>query len=243
MRAGLGAFAFSLVVACGSTSHTSSSTGGGGSINAAGAAGSPAGSGGSGGQAGSVSSGGQAGAGGSVVGAAGAGGSNITVGSCDAFTPCGGDVEGTWTYTSACVDSTALADAVQQACANATTDTHGVVDGTLIFSGGTVVRSGNYVVTADIHVPPNCVIGSCAVVQGLLAGALPGVTCQDGGAGSCDCIASRTGGSIAAQSYTAAGNTITLADGRTFDYCVTGNTLVYTETTANAEPGTYALSR
>lgn len=218
-----------LATACGSTTSTAGGGAGGASATGGGAGATQAG--GSGGAVGASGTGGAA------------GGGNVGFGSCSAFTPCGGDVTGVWTYTTACADSTAFQGAVQQACATATTTEHGVVSGTLTFSGGRVQRSGTYVVTADIHVPSNCVVVSCAVVQGLLATSLSGVTCSDGAAGSCDCIASRTGGSIASQAYTASGTTITLADGRTFDYCVTGTTLVYRETTANAEPGTYTLSR
>jgi hypothetical protein len=59
---------------------------------------------------------------------------------------------------------------------------------------------------------------------------------------SCAC---RTPFSIAwpAQSYAISGSQLTLADGRTFDYCVDAERLTYRETGDAGEPGVFTLQR
>ena len=66
----------------------------------------------------------------------------------------------------------------------------------------------------------------------------------DTSAATGDCIC-RTPSSVAwsQQPYTVSGTQLTLQDGRTFDYCVTGAQLLYRETGSATEPGVFTLQR
>lgn len=154
---------------------------------------------------------------------------------CPAFTACGGELMGTWAYTDAC--PSANLDLLLTQCPTASVQHESGAPATLSFSGGQVARSGAPVGDGVINFPLECDF-ACSLVAALV-----------GTAGNCsevagDCVC-RTPYSIAwsQQSYTVSGSQLTQADGRTFDYCVAGNTLTYRETGDAKEPGVFTLQR
>jgi hypothetical protein len=156
---------------------------------------------------------------------------------CSAFTACGGDLAGTWAYTDACPGGNF--DSLLSLCATATVQHERGGAATLSFNGGQVARNGAPVGDGVITFPSTCDLPlSCADLAAVI-----------GSAGSCGEVstscACRTPFSIAwpAQAYAIAGSQLTLADGRTFDYCVDGERLTYRETGDAGEPGVFTLQR
>jgi hypothetical protein len=206
------------------------------------------GSGGDGASTGGATTGGGSGGGSnggsSNGGESGAGSGNevaIQFGNCDPFSACGGDETGTWQYTEACLDPSGFEDALRQYCSGATVSFEGVISGTIAFVGGMVIRDGSYSITATLEIPEACKLGTCAGTAVAVAQLAPGATCVDASTGGCTCTATRSGGNFSGQTYTAADNTITLQNGRTFDYCVNNGTLTYQETTDDGEPGIFTI--
>ena len=104
------------------------------------------------------------------------------------------------------------------------------------------------VMALAINLPAVCTAGvDCSFVQMGLAAVpmLISPTCAAGTPDGCDCSATVNVDYSQTDTYTAAGNTITTSDGRTYDYCVDGDTLTYTETTdsVDADPGIAELTR
>jgi len=229
--------------AAGGASGGASGAAAGGVVRAGGAGGEGAVSGAAGssqGEAGATGTGGEAGA--PVT---------IDIGDCETFTPCGGDVEGTWAYTAGCFDPAALGmddeaiGLLTAICPTATYETTFEVTGTVSFSDGAVLRDGGWSAEFDLVMPASCLtlLGSCANLQTTIEAAAPEATvaCVDN-AESCDCQVSRGAEGWEATGYTVDGSVITLSDGRTFDYCVSGARLEYVETSPDPEPGTFQLT-
>ncbi len=192
------------------------------------------------------------GAAGSGQGDAGAAGASVTIdiGDCDELTPCGGDIEGTWTYTAGCFDPAALGmdeetlGLLTAVCPTATYETTFEVTGTVSFADGAVVRDGGWSAEFDLVVPASCtLLGPCADLQPTIEVFAPEATvaCVEN-TESCDCKVSQGAEGWEATSYTVDGNVLTLSDGRTFDYCVSGTAMEYVETSEDPEPGTFQLT-
>ncbi len=215
----------------------------GGAVSAAGAGGE--------GAVGGVAGSGQGGAGATATGGAAGAPVTIDIGDCETFTPCGGDVEGTWAYTAGCFDPASLGmdeetlALLTAICPTATYETTFEVTGTVSFSDGAVLRDGGWSAEFDLVMPASCLtlLGSCTNLQTTIEAAAPEATvaCVDN-VESCDCQVSRGEEGWEATSYTVDGNVLTLSDGRTFDYCVSGSALEYVETSEDPEPGTFQLA-
>jgi hypothetical protein len=162
-------------------------------------------------------------------------GSNATL--CPTFDACGGALDGSWTYTNVCIDpSENSAELLQQVCPTASVTYEPGGAATLTFSGTSVSRSGEPVGDSVISFPADCLEGlGCSFL------ADESTDCTEMGSG-CIC---RTASSIdwGTQSYTIDGGRLALGDGRSFDYCVQGNTLTYRETGDAQEAGTHTLQR
>ena len=162
------------------------------------------------------------------------GSSNST---CPSFDACGGALDGTWTYGNVCIDPTEnSADLLQELCPTASVMYERGGTSTLTFTGSSVSRAGAPLGDSVITFPAVCVEGlGCS----FLADA--STDCTDMG-GDCVC---RTASSIdwGTQSYTTAGGQLSLGNGRSFDYCVQGDTLTYRETGDAQEAGTNTLQR
>jgi hypothetical protein len=149
-------------------------------------------------------------------------------GTCGAFTPCGGNVVGTWDVKDICVQGKVAIDG----CPTATTnfdDIHGT--GSMTFNPdmtgtGTITLSGSMKVT----VPRSCAAGvSCSVVElGVRAqllsdpnGLFTGVTCT--GDDPCTCaLALKNTPMTDSGPYSTAGTVLTQGTDQS-DYCVAGN--------------------
>jgi hypothetical protein len=217
-----------LVVACDSDDESGSTTTTAGTSS------------GSGGSAGSTSSGGSTASGGSTS----SGGSTASGGSggsaacgpqdpdCDAvlaaFSPCGGDVTGTWDLTTAChvwggpgPDPDCNDNVVEIAT--------GPAAGTWVFDGSDVTVT-NYQVAQTGHslYSSNCAStpGDCATIEALTKAQWPTACCAMIDATTCECYATAALQPLAnsTRPYSTNGNTLTL-DGTDTEYCVNGNVL------------------
>lgn len=178
---------------------------------------------------------------GSQGNASGAAGASSTTGNsgstCPGFDACGGALDGTWTYSNVCIEPSAnSADLLTQVCPTASVTYERGGTSTLTFSGSSVSRTGSPVGDSVITFPTECTEGfGCSLFAGAFA------DCADMGS-VCIC---RTPTSVdwGTQSYTTTGGTLSLGNGRSFDYCVQGNTLTYRETGDVQEAGTNTLQR
>lgn len=164
----------------------------------------------------------------------GAGVPVVTSGSCPAFTACGGELDGTWLYAEAC--PTTNVGPLLSACPTGSVEYEAGGAAALSFGGGQVARTGAPVGDGVVTFPAECGLGACTLIAALV-----------GGQGQCseidgDC-ACRTPFSVdwGQQAYAVAGNQLTLADGRTFEYCVEGDRLTYRESGEATEPGVFTL--
>jgi len=212
-----------------------------------GAAGNGGATGGTPGAAGAGTAGSSAGADGSMpTGASGSGGSggidpfdNIpaTASTCPAFTACGGELEGAWSYSDICADTSSVS-ILQQALSCPTISLRIEPGGptTLTFSSDQVTRQGTLLGDSVLTVPNEC---DLAVPCSDLSAA--GGTCNDVN-GPCIC---RRPENVdwGTQPYAVSGGQLSLQDGRTFDYCVQGARLTYRETGDAQEAGTFTLQR
>jgi hypothetical protein len=243
-----------------------------------------AGAGGSGvaGQAGAGGSGvaGRAGAGGSgVAGQAGAGGSGVagqgatggsgggqsgsggTGGPCSSVPPCGGDITGTWTVASSCLDVRGVLDVsgLGLGCSSAPLTGSRVVAGTFVANAnGTYVDNTTTSGEERIELPEACLsvsgtLVTCERVAPVFAAVYgyDSVTCTtdaDGDGCLCDAVFEQTAGMgllsldpADSGTYVSSGDVVTLHDafGASVDYlyCVAGEQLtLLPRTTATGTP-------
>ncbi len=239
----------------------SSSSGGG-----AGGTGGSSGSGGRGGDGG-VSGGGSNGNGGSLGSGGSAGNSQpADAGACPNVMPCGGDVVGTWTVTSSCLNVTGDLNLslVGAGCPS------GPVTGSLQVTGTWTANSdGTYTDDTVTSGDENITLGSsCLVISStpvkcdgaanLLASVLgySSLDCPSAASGGCDCSAKveQTGtiGFVSmapstSGNYETSGNVITISgdSGDTqYSYCVSGNKMTLTPQSTNPTmTGTIVLQK
>ncbi len=163
--------------------------------------------------------------------------------SCPKVTPCGGAVVGTWDYTAVCVDEPFAA--YKQQCPSATiTNEKGTVKGRVVFDALEVTRTSTVSFSATIGVPAVCSAGQCAAVQAALQKNADKATCKSDGGGGCSCDVSITQNTAEANGYTISGNTVKIADGSSYDYCVSGSKLSYVPSgTTEEKPGAYEMTK
>jgi hypothetical protein len=162
-------------------------------------------------------------------------------GSCPDFVPCGGALAGSWVYSDACIED---ADLGLQLSANGCDDLaasiEATVSGGLRFSGNEVQRQGTGSGGGELRIPNLCTlaIASCPGLRALI----------DNDADAClqsgtDCLCDFATEELEWEddTFQIAGSTFTLGDGRTFDYCVEGDTLTYRETSAGVSAQDAAL--
>lgn len=167
-----------------------------------------------------------------------------------AFTACGGPLLGAWCYAEICIEKRELLEqALMQPGVPASCDVDditvlsstGTVDGSIDFGPTSVQRSVTTEATGVFHLSPDCVIANCRATQSALELALGGTgtaSCTNRAPAGCECEITFTTGLDVTEGYTVQGNTIVLADGRRFDYCVEeGESLRFRETGDALEPG------
>jgi hypothetical protein len=162
--------------------------------------------------------------------------------SCPKLVPCGGSVLGTWEYSAACV-ADPFAGVAQQCPTATVTGSKGTVKGRVVFDGVKVTRTATVTFSATVVVPAECSAGQCAAVEAALKKTLDSATCKPAGGGcSCDVATSESG--TQANAYTVSGTTVSIADGSTYEYCVTGDELAYVPGGGTEEkPGAYRMTK
>jgi hypothetical protein len=163
------------------------------------------------------------------------------------FTACGGNVVGTWSVTNFCITEAELLGGLAQFCSGVDiTSYSGSANGCIVLGGGVVTNDVSYELTATAFVPQSCVqyIGGCAGAQSAIQNQYPDATCVDDGNGTgCICTVSDTILDRGAQTYTTSGNTLTLGNGSTYDYCVSGASLAQRQTGQQAAPGLFTYAQ
>jgi hypothetical protein len=160
---------------------------------------------------------------------------------CDAFVPCGGTLAGSWVYSDACIDEGDLGlDLRDDGCEAVAASVEATVSGGLSFTGSRVERQGVGSGSGELRIPNLCTlaIGGCNGLRALIDN--DDDACEQDGT---DCLCGFATEELAwdEDTYQVSGGTFTLGSGRTFDYCVEGNTLTYRETSVDVSPQDAAL--
>ena len=173
--------------------------------------------------------------------------------SCPDFTPCGGDLVGTWRYDGVCVTHAEVEAALTDACASATfVSGTGSVDGTVSFDAANVMRDGTTILSIVVNIPMSCTMGlGCGLVGMVIEGMamVDSVTCVDAAApaNGCDCTVMDTEVISESDPYTATGNVFENDTSmRRWEYCVDGTDLTVHEIMGSdggdpVEPGIQSL--
>ena len=165
---------------------------------------------------------------------------------CALFTPCGGDVVGTWDYSAGCTGDPW--EAARKNCqALGVKNQKGTVKGRLIFTSNTVTRAATASYTATLTVPSSCLFGgavTCPQVEAGLKNSFNSATCTTT-LGGCDCdVATTQSITGTGTNYTIQGNQVVLQDGNKYDYCVKASILQSTHVAGtNAETGVFELTK
>lgn len=165
---------------------------------------------------------------------------------CALFTPCGGDVVGTWDYSAGCTGDPW--EAARKTCpALGVKSQKGTVKGRITFTANTVTRAATVAYTATLTIPTSCLAGgtiTCADVATAFQKSFNSATCAQA-TGGCDCdVASTQSITGSGTNYTISGNQLTLQDGNKYDICVKGSTLQSTHVSGtNAESGVFELTK
>jgi hypothetical protein len=122
------------------------------------------------------------------------------------FTPCGGDIVGSWTIRSVCPVSVSVRD-----CPTAELEpNHVTVMGSVTFGAdGGLAFDITSTGTWDGLVPPSCVVGTdcAAIAQSLYQRNAPPASCTSAGDGGCSCSSPATPVQTDMGPYTISGNT------------------------------------
>ena len=172
---------------------------------------------------------------------------DLTFGTCTAFTPCGGDEKGTWKVSGGCLSDSFLAPAAD-ACAGFTTSNEVIkAKGIVTADGANIVRRTEVKLTANAFIPFSCAPNNLTDCNAIALGAqfqygFDKATCTTNtGNTGCDCAIEETVTENATDTYTKSGTTITTGSGDTFDYCVDGMKLTYTQTNSQGNQPPYPL--
>ena len=162
-------------------------------------------------------------------------------GTCPAANPCGGNPSGTWDYTSGCIGD--VFEQARNACPGLdTTQAKVTVKGSLFFTGTNALkRNATVTISGSIKFPQSCTQGQCAAIEDGLKGSFDTVSCT--GSTDCTCTVSDTDSETDGTTYSVAGNTITTADGETYDFCINGSSFEYKGKSAGSEEGIWTLKK
>jgi hypothetical protein len=160
---------------------------------------------------------------------------------CEQFTPCGGNLSGSWVYISGCIEIGDLGLSLQDdGCEAVNGDIDAKVGGILRFDGNTVQRIGDGSGTGVLRLPTLCTlaIGGCPGLRALIDD--DDDACSQTGS-ECVCEFATQETRWGEETFQASDGTLTLSSGRTFDYCVEGGQLKYRETSDDGSPQDVAL--
>jgi hypothetical protein len=183
-----------------------------------------------------------------VLATFGCGGSG-PAGSCGQVEPCGGDVVGTWTATSGCVNATyammSFESGLAGACPTATLSATKIsVSGSMSLNSDlTYSSTGTETVSFSVNLPSSCTQGQCAALGAYLQSSLgAGSSASCTGTSSCACSLTEQVNDDDSGTYTTTGSTLTTTSATTGtsaqSYCVKDDTLhlVAVDTTMNMGP-------
>lgn len=166
---------------------------------------------------------------------------------CPALASCGGALEGTWQVSGGCVDFVQV-NTLRSVCPSASVRGTGTARGRVTFAGTTMTRNLDVDWRGAVGIPGSCstLVGGCGAVESTVRANVPGaaVSCPPDGAGGCACTL--TIGRTLADTSTIRleGNQFVRdADARRWEYCVSGSSLRYRETTGVHEPGAFAFTQ
>jgi hypothetical protein len=164
--------------------------------------------------------------------------------SCPAFTPCGGDVVGTWAAAAGCVDDP-LATSKSLCPALVVNSETASVEGAVTFTSDFVTRGYTVHYAMDVTIPASCLtIATCAQIQTAYQAYLPDTSCADAPAGACHCQATFATDAAQASMYSTSDDEVVTTSGDRYAYCVSGNTLQYRHVSGpSAEIGSYTLRK
>lgn len=164
---------------------------------------------------------------------------------CPTFTPCGGDVVGTWDVSGGCfaVDLSAV-----MMCPGARASGSGMGRGRVTFDGVLAHRVAQSQVDVLVTVPALCAsfVGGCTGIESRIRMATPDAACTTQTDGSCLCQARQTNTIDDTDGYSIVGDEIVgTVSGKHWAYCVSGTGLSYQDTSPSGprEPGTVDLTR
>ncbi|HLK91049.1 MAG TPA: arabinofuranosidase catalytic domain-containing protein [Polyangia bacterium] len=222
------------------------------------------GTGGSSASGGSVGSGGTVGSGGSSSGGStGTGGSS----SCKNVSACGGNVVGTWTATSSCLDLSSssldvtLAGLDPNSCKNVAMTASLTVSGTWTANAdGTYTDATMTTGNAQLQMPAGCLMLSgttttCDHLDSPLTGlGFSTVDCQNAtSGGGCTCTATvqqaglpgvLSSAASGSGNYATSGSTLTIDGSTPYAYCVSGSQMTWTpQTTSPTTTGTVVFQK
>lgn len=171
---------------------------------------------------------------------------------CPALTACGGDVVGSWEYTSGCVSSDTLFGSARTLCPSLTlTNLTGDSRGSVVFNATNVTRAITTNLSGTANIPAACnITGNCMQVQTALGNAFKTVTCT-AAAGGCTCDFTYQAATTGSVPYTKGTNQFTTEMGtgnaKTYDYCISGatnNIFTYRELGTNPrDPGNFVMGK
>lgn len=171
---------------------------------------------------------------------------------CTPLAPCGGDPKGLWKLSGGCVDEGLFAAAKQGCPGLVESNVKIQARGTVYADATTIGRKTEVTFTATFAVPKSCKDANplgptCKNAEaGIKFAGIKTATCKDAAVGGgCDCDVANTVNDDTSDTYTTSGNTLTTgtAAKRTFDYCIAGAKFDYTETTADAIPAVFTLTK
>ena len=134
----------------------------------------------------------------------------------DDFSPCGGNIEGTWAFTAACFNGVPFDQGPAGECSGAKTEISIDISGTVTFAGGQLTGTQTMSVDTMVSLPKSCLPegADCASFQATDAG------------DTCDIVdSSGEQSDTIEETYEVDGTRVFFTDGSEAEYCVQGSTL------------------
>jgi hypothetical protein len=186
----------------------------------------------------------------SSFGCGGGGGGNMPT--CGAFSACGGDIRGTWTFEGVCAEgdiTSAMMDTsgLPPECSDIIKSFSLDISGTLTYANGTETSDVTMSMSTRALYSAACLSAEAGMpvtaTQPLCDTISSGVSSADGltmtctlASGGCDCNMTMSEHTQESDSYTVSGGTLIYSDGDTLEFCVFGNKLTFRSATDAGAP-------
>jgi len=177
--------------------------------------------------------------------------STTTGSSCGSFSACGGSLDGTWQFDSACISgdivaATAAQAGLPSACNGFLKSVQTTTTGTVTFASGTQTNNVTTTVLEGFVYTPACLSaeagGTVAVTASVCTQLQTSITARLSGStatcsfvsGNCNCSVTYVSTDTSTNTYTISGNTLVPSGSSDpLDYCVSGTTLRGSETSSS----------